>query len=56
MRILAFAAARSLPFWRRSVPLLFRMAAAMPVAFATWSALLNIVVVEVAGSAATLAA
>ena len=41
--------ARSLPFWRRPVTLLFLMAAAMPVAFATWSALLNNFVIEVAG-------
>ncbi len=40
--------ARSLPFWRRPVTLLFLMAAAMPVAFATWSALLNNFVIEVA--------
>ncbi|MGR3519798.1 MAG: MFS transporter, partial [Roseovarius sp.] len=33
--------AKSLPFWPRPVTLLFLMAAAMPVAFATWSALLN---------------
>ncbi|MBC7165282.1 MAG: MFS transporter [Roseovarius sp.] len=43
------ADARSLPFWRRPVTLLFLMAAAMPVAFATWSALLNNFVIEVAG-------
>src|SRR6056297_4079145 len=41
--------ARSLPVWRRPVTLLFVMAAAMPVAFATWSALLNNFVIEVAG-------
>jgi len=41
--------ARQLPFWRRPVTLLFLMAAAMPVAFATWSALLNNFVIEVAG-------
>lgn len=41
--------AKSLPFWRRPVTLLFLMAAAMPVAFATWSALLNNFVIEVAG-------
>jgi hypothetical protein len=43
------ADAKSLPFWRRPVTLLFLMAAAMPVAFATWSALLNNFVIEVAG-------
>ena len=40
--------ARTLPLWRRPVTLLFLMAAAMPVAFATWSALLNNFVIEVA--------
>lgn len=43
------AEARHLPFWRRPVTLLFLMAAAMPVAFATWSALLNNFVIEAAG-------
>ena len=42
------AGASALPRWRRPVALLFVMAAAMPVAFATWSALLNNFVVEVA--------
>ncbi len=37
-----------MPFWRRPVTLLFVMAAAMPIAFATWSALLNNFVIEVA--------
>ncbi|WP_297768534.1 MFS transporter [uncultured Roseovarius sp.] len=41
-------AAQTLPFWRRPVTLLFLMAAAMPVAFATWSALLNNFVIEAA--------
>src|SRR6056297_1337329 len=41
--------ARKLPLWRRPVTLLFLMAAAMPVAFATWSALLNNFVIEAAG-------
>src|SRR6056297_2712175 len=40
--------AQELPVWRRPVTLLFLMAAAMPVAFATWSALLNNFVIEVA--------
>lgn len=40
--------AQELPAWRRPVALLFLMAAGMPVAFATWSALLNNFVVEVA--------
>ncbi|GGO58732.1 MFS transporter [Roseovarius pacificus] len=43
------AEARHLPLWRRPVTLLFLMAAAMPVAFATWSALLNNFVIEAAG-------
>ena len=43
------ARAADLPPWRRPVALLFVMAAAMPVAFSTWSALLNNFVVEVAG-------
>ena len=37
------------PFWRRPIFLLFLMSAAMPVAFATWSALLNNFVIEKAG-------
>jgi len=41
--------ARSLPRWRQPVVLLMLMAAAMPIAFATWSALLNNFVIEVAG-------
>lgn len=41
--------ARSLPLWRRPTTLLFVMAAAMPIAFSTWSALLNNFVIEVAG-------
>ena len=40
--------APSLPFWRRPVALLFLMAAAMPIAFATWSALLNNFVIDAA--------
>ncbi|WP_323785650.1 MFS transporter [Thalassovita sp.] len=40
--------AKELPFWRRPISLLFLMAMAMPVAFATWSALLNNFVIEVA--------
>ncbi|MCV2866209.1 MFS transporter [Albidovulum sediminicola] len=38
-----------LPLWRRPQALLFVMAAAMPVAFSTWSALLNNFVITVAG-------
>ena len=41
--------AGELPVWRRPVALLFLMAMAMPVAFSTWSALLNNFVIEVAG-------
>jgi hypothetical protein len=40
--------AKQLPFWRRPVALLFLMALAMPIAFNTWSALLNNFVIEVA--------
>ncbi|MFO6465636.1 MFS transporter [Jannaschia sp. KMU-145] len=39
----------SLPAWRRPKALLMLMAAIMPVAFATWSALLNNFTIEVAG-------
>jgi hypothetical protein len=42
------ADAPSLPVWRRPVALLFLMAAGMPIAFATWSALLNNFVIEAA--------
>ena len=48
-RIIPLADARLLPLWRRPVTLLFLMAAAMPIAFATWSALLNNFVIESAG-------
>ncbi|MGG7645625.1 MFS transporter [Rhodovulum sp. YNF3179] len=41
--------ARGYPFFRRPVFLLYLMAAAMPIAFATWSALLNNFVIEAAG-------
>jgi predicted MFS family arabinose efflux permease len=40
--------ARHLPRWRRPEALLYLMAAAMPLSFATWSALLNNFVIEVA--------
>ncbi|PTN01753.1 putative MFS family arabinose efflux permease [Rhodovulum imhoffii] len=49
MRIVPLAQAQDLPRWRRPVTLLFLMAFAMPVAFATWSALLNNFVIEAAG-------
>lgn len=40
--------ALALPFWRRPQALLYLMAAAMPIAFSTWSALLNNFVIEAA--------
>ncbi len=40
--------ALTLPLWRRPITLLFLMAAAMPIAFSTWSALLNNFVIEAA--------
>jgi predicted MFS family arabinose efflux permease len=46
--ILPLAEAKGLPFWRSPVALLCLMAVAMPISFATWSALLNNFVVEVA--------
>ena len=49
MRIVQLEQARGFPFWRRPTTLLFLMAAAMPLAFATWSALLNNFVIERAG-------
>ena len=48
MQIARLSDAHTLPFWRRPVTLLFLMAAAMPIAFSTWSALLNNFVIEVA--------
>ncbi|KAA9010298.1 MFS transporter [Histidinibacterium aquaticum] len=48
MRIVRLSEAPSLPLWQRPVTLLFLMAMAMPVAFATWSSLLNNFVIEVA--------
>ena len=47
-RFITLADARHLPFWRRPVALLFLMALAMPIAFNTWSALLNNFVIEAA--------
>ncbi|MFV0514469.1 MAG: MFS transporter [Jhaorihella sp.] len=47
-RIMPLSEVASLPRWRRPVSLLFLMALAMPIAFATWSALLNNFVIEVA--------
>ena len=48
MKVIRLDDARQLPLWRRPTSLLFVMAMAMPVAFATWSALLNNFVIEVA--------
>ncbi len=47
-RIIPLSEARTLPLWRRPTALLFLMAVAMPIAFATWSVLLNNFVIEVA--------
>ena len=49
MNMLSLDAAQDLPRHRRPVTLLLLMAAAMPLAFATWSALLNNFVIEAAG-------
>jgi hypothetical protein len=49
MRIVHLAEAREFPLWRRPTTLLVLMAIAMPLAFATWSALLNNFVIERAG-------
>ena len=48
-RTLTIEDAEHLAFWRRPVFLLFLMSAAMPLSFATWNALLNNFVIEVAG-------
>lgn len=47
-RTVPLSEAASLPVWRRPLALLFVMAAAMPIAFATWSALLNNFVIDAA--------
>ncbi len=49
MRRVPLSEAHRLPFWRRPFTLLVLGAAAMPVSFATWSALLNNFVIEAAG-------
>ncbi len=49
LRILPLAEAQRLPLWRQPVALLALMAFGMPIAFATWSALLNNFVIEVSG-------
>lgn len=46
---MTLADAAALPAWRRPMGLLILMAAGMPLAFATWSALLNNFVIEAAG-------
>ena len=48
MSSLSLHYAGALPAWRRPVVLLFLMAAAMPMAFSTWLALLNNFVIEAA--------
>ncbi|EAR52348.1 membrane protein, putative [Oceanicola granulosus HTCC2516] len=48
MRTVPLDEARRFPFWQRPAALLLLMAMAMPVAFATWSSLLNNFVIEVA--------
>ncbi|UYV36320.1 MFS transporter [Rhodobacteraceae bacterium D3-12] len=47
LKTIPLSEAGDLPFWRRPITLLFVMAAAMPIAFATWSALLNNFIIEV---------
>ncbi|MBO6852867.1 MAG: MFS transporter [Marivivens sp.] len=49
MKVVQLSETGPLPVWRRPVALLFVLAAAMPIAFATWSALLNNFVIEVVG-------
>lgn len=48
-RFVTLAESETLPFWRRPVTLLFVMAAAMPISFYAWYALLNNFVIEAAG-------
>lgn len=48
LRRMTLAEAETLPRWQRPESLLFLMAFAMPIAFATWSALLNNFVIEAA--------
>ncbi|MEM1301800.1 MAG: MFS transporter, partial [Pseudomonadota bacterium] len=48
MRTMPLAEAKKLPLWKQPVALLALMAVAMPLAFSTWSALLNNFVIEVA--------
>lgn len=48
LKKVALSEANQFPFWRRPIFLLFLMAAALPLSFSTWSALLNNFVVDVA--------
>ena len=48
MKTVTLDQAKDLPFWRRPIALLVVMAAAMPLAFSTWSALLNNFVIDAA--------
>ncbi|QPH55690.1 MFS transporter [Pontivivens ytuae] len=48
MKTLSLQQAQSLPIWRQPIALLVVMAAAMPLAFSTWNALLNNFVIEAA--------
>ncbi len=48
MKNVTLSDAQNLPLWRRPITLLFLMAAAMPIAFSTWSALLNNFVIDFA--------
>jgi len=49
LRTMPLAGTVGLPFWRQPLFLLYLMAAALPISFATWSALLNNFVIEAAG-------
>lgn len=49
LEIIPLVKAQGLPRWRQPVTLLLLLAFAMPIAFATWSALLNNFVIEKAG-------
>ncbi len=48
MKIVQLSASRELPLWRRPITFLVLAAIAMPIAFNTWSALLNNFVIEAA--------
>jgi len=48
MKPVSLSDAQHLPIWRRPITLLFLMAISMPLSFATWAALLNNFVIEVA--------